>query len=112
MIGWRNDFGLIKSGNSDIDFVSIGLAHESERTAACPAERADALSPGDFKRFALRKLKFVAPKRSPGHERRAGAFATIFAMTMSDVVGLAIAFVSHSTAEATAANNVSFWFHD
>jgi hypothetical protein len=29
MVGWSDDFGLIESGNSDIDFISIGLAHES-----------------------------------------------------------------------------------
>jgi hypothetical protein len=29
MVGWNNDFGLVKSRNSDIDFISIGLAHES-----------------------------------------------------------------------------------
>jgi hypothetical protein len=28
MVGWRNNFGLIEGGNSDIDFISIGLAHE------------------------------------------------------------------------------------
>ncbi len=28
MVGWRNDFGLIESRNSDIDFVSVGFAHE------------------------------------------------------------------------------------
>jgi hypothetical protein len=29
MVGWSNDFGLIESGYSDIDFIGIGLARES-----------------------------------------------------------------------------------
>jgi hypothetical protein len=29
MVGWINDFGLIESGNSDIDFIGIALARES-----------------------------------------------------------------------------------
>ena len=29
MVGWSNDFGLIESGNGDIDLISIGLARES-----------------------------------------------------------------------------------
>jgi hypothetical protein len=29
MVGWSNDFGLIESGNSDVDFISIGFARES-----------------------------------------------------------------------------------
>jgi hypothetical protein len=62
MIGWRNDFGLVESGDSDIDLVSIGLAHEGKRAAARPAERADASGPCDFTRFSLRKLKIVLPK--------------------------------------------------
>jgi hypothetical protein len=98
MVGWNNDFGLIERGNSDIDFVSIGLAHESQRAATRPAERADASSPSDFTRFSLGKLKIVPPKRSPGYEGRSGTLATIFAMAMSDVVGLADSFVSHSAA--------------
>jgi hypothetical protein len=50
-------------------------------------------------------------KRSPGHKWRTSALATIFAMAMSDVVGLADAFVSHGTAQATAANRLWFRFH-
>jgi hypothetical protein len=38
MVCRGNDFGLIESGNSDIDFVSLGLAHESQRAAARSAE--------------------------------------------------------------------------
>jgi hypothetical protein len=38
MVGWSNHFGQIESGNSDIDFVSIGFAHESQRA---PARRAE-----------------------------------------------------------------------
>ena len=111
MVGWSNDFGLVKSGNSDIDFISIRLAHESQRAAARRAERADAPGPCDFKRFSLRKLKIAPLKRSPGHKRRTSALATIFAMAMSDVVELADAFVSHSTAQATAANRLWLRFH-
>jgi hypothetical protein len=29
MVGRSDDFGLIESGNSDIDFIGIGLARES-----------------------------------------------------------------------------------
>jgi hypothetical protein len=29
MVGWSNDFGLIESGDSDIDFISMGFARES-----------------------------------------------------------------------------------
>jgi hypothetical protein len=111
MVGWSNDFGQIESGNSDIDFVSIGFAHESQRAPARRAERADASDPRDFKRFSLRKLKIAPPKRRPGHERRTGALATIFAMAMNDIVGLADAFVSNSTAEATATNRLWLRFH-
>jgi hypothetical protein len=111
MVGWSNDFGLVKSGNSDIDFISIGLAHESERAAARRAERADAPGPCDFKRFSLRKLKIASLKRSPGHKWRTSALATIFAMAMSGVVDLADAFISHSTAQATAADRLRFRFH-
>jgi len=56
-------------------------------------------------------LKIASPKPSPGHERGAGALATIFAMTMSDVVRLADAFVSNSTAQATAANGIWLRLH-
>ena len=111
MVGWRNDFGLIERGNSDIDFVRVGLAHESQRAAALPAERADAPGPCDFARFTLGKLKIAPPKRSPRHKRGTGALATIFAMTMSDVVGLTHAFVPNGTAEATAANPLWLRFH-
>ena len=111
MVGWSNDFGLVQSGNSDIDFISIRLAHESQRAAARRAERADAPGPCDFKRFSLRKLKIASLKRSPGHKWRTSALATIFAMTMSDIVELADAFVSHSATETTAANRLWFRFH-
>jgi len=111
MVGWINDFGLIESGNSDIDFISIASARESQRAAARRAERADAPAPCDFKWFSLRKLKIAPLKRSPGHKWRTSALATIFAVAMSDVVELADAFVSHSTAHATAANRLWFRFH-
>jgi hypothetical protein len=111
MVGWINDFGLVKSGNSDIDFISIGSARESQRAAARRTERADAPGPCDFKRLSLRKLKIASLKRSPGHKWRTSALATIFAVAMSDVVELADAFVSHSTAHATAANRLWFRFH-
>jgi hypothetical protein len=104
VIGWRNNFGPIESGNSDIDFVSIGLAHESQRAAAGCTERADAPGPFKFTRRTFRKLKIVPPKRSPCHKRRSGTLATIFAMAMRDVVGLTDAFVSNGAAQATAAN--------
>ena len=29
MVGWINDFRLIESGNSDIDFIGIASARES-----------------------------------------------------------------------------------
>jgi len=56
-------------------------------------------------------LKIAPPKRRPGHEWRTGALATIFAMTMGDVAGFADAFVSNSTAQATAANPLWLRFH-
>ena len=111
MVGWRNEFRPIESGNSDIDFIRIGLTHESQRAAARRAERADAPGPRDFKRFSIGKLKIVPPKRSPSHKWCAGTLATIFAMAMGDVVRLADAFVSNSTAKATAANGLWFCFH-
>jgi hypothetical protein len=104
MVGWSNDFRLIESGNSDIDFIRVGSAQESQRAAARPAERADAPCPRNLKRLAFGKLKIVPPKRSPGYKRATGALATIFAMTMSGVVGSADAFVSNCTAQAAAAN--------
>jgi len=111
MVGWSNDFGLIESGDSDIDFISIGLAHESQCAAACRAERADAPGPLNFARFALGKLKIVPLKRSPGHKCGAATLATIFAMAMRDVVRLTDAFVSNSTAQATSANGLWIHFH-
>jgi len=111
MVGWSNDFGPVKSGNSDIDFISIRLAYESQRAAARRAERADAPGPLNFARFALGKLKIAPSKRSPGRKWGAGTLATIFAMAMSGVVELADAFVSHSTAQATAADRLWFRFH-
>jgi hypothetical protein len=51
-------------------------------------------------------LKIASLKRSPGHKWRTSTLATIFAMAMSDVVELADAFVSHGTAQATAANRL------
>jgi len=104
MVGWCNDFGLIESGDGDIDFISIRLAHESQRAAARRAERADAPGPHNFARFALGKLKIAPSKRSPGRKWGAGTLATIFAMAMRDVVGLTDAFVSNGAAQATAAN--------
>ena len=111
MVGWSNDFGLVQSGNSDIDFISIRLAHESQRAAARRAERADAPGPCNFARFALGKLKIAPSKRSPGRKWGAGTLATIFAMAMRDVVGLTDAFVSNSAAQATAANGLWLRFH-
>lgn len=111
MVGWRNDFGLVQSGNSDIDFISIRLAHESQRAAARRAERADAPGPRKFPRLTLGKLKIVPPKRSPGRKWGAGTLATIFAMAMGDVVRLTDAFVSNSAAQATAANSLWLRFH-
>jgi hypothetical protein len=111
MVGWRNEFGAIERGNGDIDFISIGSAHESQRAATRLAERANTTGPCDFTRFSLGKFKVVRPKRSPGHKGRAGTLATIFAMAMSDVVRLIDAFVSNSTAQATAANGLWFHFH-
>jgi len=104
MVGWGNNFGLIESGNSDIDFIRIGLAHENQRAAARRAERADAPGPCNFAWFAFGELKIVPPKRSPCRKRRSGALATIFAMAMRDVVGQTDAFVSNGAAQATAAN--------
>jgi hypothetical protein len=111
MVGWRNNFGPIESGNSDIDFVGIGVAHESQCTAARAAERAEAPGPCDFARFARGKSKIAPAKRSPGRKRRTGALATIFAMTMSDVVGLTDPFISQSTAQATTTNPVWLRLH-
>lgn len=111
MVGWRNDFGLVQSGNSDIDFISIRLAHESQRAAARRAERADAPGPHNFARFALGKLKIAPSKRSPGRKCGAGTLATIFAMAMRDVVRPTDAFVSNSAAQATAANGLWLRFH-
>jgi hypothetical protein len=104
MVGWRNNFGPIESGNGDIDFISIGLCHENQRAAARCAERANAPGPCNFARFAFHELKIVPLKRSPGRKRRAGGLATIFAMAMRDVAGLTNAFVSNSAAQTTAAN--------
>ena len=106
MVGWRNEFGAIERGNGDIDFISIGLAHEGQRASTRLAERADTTRPCDLTRFSFGKFKVVRPKRSPGHEGRAGTLATILAMAMSDVVRLVDAFVSNSTAQATAANGL------
>ena len=111
MVGWRNNFGPVESGNSDIDFISIRLAHESQRAAAPRAERADAPRPCNFVRFALGKLKIVPPKRSPGRKWGARTLATIFAMAMRDVVRLTDAFVSNSAAQATAVNGFWLRFH-
>ena len=111
MVGWRNDFGLVQSGNSDIDFISIRLAHESQRAAARRAERADAPGPHNFARFALGKLKSAPSKRSPGRKWGAGTLATIFAMAMDDVVGGTEGFVSNSAAQATATNGLWLRFH-
>ena len=104
MVGWRNNFGPIESGNSDIDFISIGLAHESQRAAARRTEGADAPGAFNFTRLTFRELKIVPPKRSPCRKRRSGTLATIFAMAMRDVVGQTDAFVSNGAAQATAAN--------
>jgi hypothetical protein len=104
MVGWRNNFGPIESGNRDIDLISIGLAHESQRASARRTEGADPSGPFNFTRLTFRELKIVPPKRSPCRKRRSGALATIFAMAMRDVVGLTDAFVSNGTAQATAAN--------
>ena len=111
MVGWSDNFGLIESGNTDIDLIRIGFAHERERGAARRTERADASGPCDFARFALGHLKILPAKRSPGHKRRTGALSTIFTMTMSDVVGFANAFVTNCTAQATAANPLGLRFH-
>lgn len=104
MVGWRNNFGPIESGNSDIDFISIRLAHESQRAAARGTEGADAPGPFNFTRLTFSELKIVPPKRSPCCKHRSGALATIFAMAVRDVVGLTDAFVSNGAAQATAAN--------
>ena len=104
MVGWRNNFGPIESGNSDIDFISIGLAHESQCAPARRTEGADAPGPFNFTRLTFSELKIVPPKRSPCGKRRPGALATIFAMAVRDVVGLTDAFVSNGAAQATAAN--------
>ena len=104
MVGWCNDFGLIESGDGNIDFISIRLAHESQRAAARRTEGADAPGPFNFTRLTFSELKIVSPKRSPCRKRRTGTLATIFAMAMRDVVGLSDAFVSNGAAQATAAN--------
>ena len=104
MVGWRNNLWPIESRDSDIDFIRIGLAHESQRAAARRAERADAPGPRNFARFALGKLKIAPSKRSPGRKWGAGTLATIFAMAMRDVVGPSDTFVSNSVAQANAAN--------
>ncbi len=111
MVGWRNNFRPIESGNSDIDFISIALAHESQSTATRRTEGADPPGPFNFTRLTFRELKIVPPKRSPCRKRRSGALATIFAMAMRDVVGFADAFVSNSAAQATAANGLWLRFH-
>src|SRR5436190_22033533 len=112
MVGWRNDFGLIESGNSDIDFISIALGDESQRAAARCTERPDPSGPCEFERFSLGKLKIFPMKRSPGHKWRASALATIFAMAVTDIVDLAAPLISHSAAQATTANRLCFRFHD
>jgi hypothetical protein len=56
-------------------------------------------------------LKIASLKRSPGHKWRTSALTTIFAMAMSDIVEFADAFVSHGTAQTTAANRLWFRFH-
>ena len=104
MVGWRNNFGPIESANSDIDFISVGLAHESQRAAARRTEAADAPGAFNFTRLTFRELKIGPPKRSPCRKRRSGTLTTIFAMAMRDVVGLTDAFVSNGAAQATAAN--------
>ena len=111
MVGWSNDFGLVQSGNSDIDFISIRLAHESQRAAARRTETADAPGAFNFTRLTFRELKIVPPKRSPCRKRRSGTLTTIFAMAMRDVVRLTDAFVSNSAAQATAANGLWLRFH-
>jgi hypothetical protein len=104
MVAWRDDFGMIEGGHSNIYFVNIGSTHESQRAAALSAKRADTPGPFDFNRFSFCKLKVVPGERSPSGKRRASTLATIFAMAMSHVAGLAGAFVSNSTAQATAAD--------
>ena len=104
MVGWRNNFGPIESANSDIDFISVGLAHESQRASARRTEAADAPGAFNFTRLTFRELKIVPPKRSPCRKRRSGTLTTIFAMAMRDVVGQTDAFVSNGAAQATAAN--------
>jgi hypothetical protein len=111
VVGWSNHFGLIESGNSDIDVISVRLAGESEGATAHCTERPYPAGPCDFERFSLRKLKLAPVKRSPGHKWRASALATIFAMAVSDVVDLAAPLVSHSAAQATAANRLWLCFH-
>jgi hypothetical protein len=103
MVGWRNNFGPIESGNSDIDFFSIRLAHESQRAAARRTEGAHAPGPFNFTRPTFRELKIIPPKRSPCRKRRSGTLATIFAMTMRDVVRQTGAFVSNGATQTTAA---------
>ena len=62
MVGWRNNFGPIESGNRDVDFISIGLAHEGQRAATRRAEGANPPSAFNITRPTFRELKIVAPK--------------------------------------------------
>ena len=57
-------------------------------------------------RRTVSKSKIVSSKRSPRHEGRAGALATIFAMAMRNIVKLAACFIADPAAQTTSVKNV------
>ena len=109
MVGRLRDGRIIETANRHTNFVGIRRSHKRQRSSACLAELPKAARPMNLSRIPCGEPKVESPKGRPRDKRRAAAPATIFAMTVSDVIGRSAGFVPDFAAKAASLDRS--WVH-
>ena len=102
MVGRLRDGRIIETAYRHTDFVGIRRRHKRQRSSARLAEFPKAARPMNLSRMPSGEPKVGSPKGRPRDKRRAAAPATIFAMTVSDVIGRSAGFVPDFAAKAAS----------
>ena len=95
-------FWLVERTDRHIEPFAASVIFKKKRRAAATGERTNSIRMINLPHFAEKNLDLVAPKRSPGHERRSTRAPAINAMAIAHLPRRIMQSVAHATAETAA----------
>ena len=102
----RDDCGLVKTANSDIDLIGLRFRYEDQRRPALRTERTQTPSPFHLAGLSADEANVASAKRCPGDEWGTATPAAVQTMAVRYVVGLPRRLVAHSAAQAAPADEI------